>query len=93
MPKDAEIPIGVVPVIPNLVVEVRSPNDTWTEAIGKVIDYLKVGVPIVLFIDPGTRSVSVCGEPFGQRMLGFSDTLTIPEVLPGFSVPVAALFA
>lgn len=93
LPKDAEIPAGVLPVTPNLVVEVRSPSDTWTRAFGKVFEYVEAGVPIVVYIDPGNRTVSVCGEPFGQRIFGHADTLTIPEVLPGFSVPVSALFA
>lgn len=93
LPRDAEIPAGVLPVTPNLVVEVRSPTDTWTQAFGKVFDSIEAGVPIVVYVDPGNRTVSVCGEPFGQRIYGHTDTLTIPEVLPGFSVQVAALFA
>lgn len=93
LPKDAEIPAGVLPVTPNLVVEVRSPSDTWTRAFGKVFEYIEAGVSVVVYIDPGDRTVSVCGEPFGQRIFGHADTLTIPEVLPGFAVPVAALFA
>ena len=40
LPKDAEIPYGLVPVTPNLVVEVRSPSDTWTQVFGKIADYL-----------------------------------------------------
>jgi Uma2 family endonuclease len=92
LPKDAEIPEGVLPVTPNLVVEVRSPSDTWTQAIGKVVDYLKAGIPVVVFIDPNTKTASVCVEPFGQQMFGPEDTLTIPEVLPGLAVPVAKFF-
>ena len=90
--KGAEVPDGVLPVVPDLVVEVRSPSDTWTNAIGKVVDYLNAGVPVVVFVDPNTSSASVCGEPFGQRLFGTDDTLTLPEVLPGFSVPVKKLF-
>ncbi len=89
--KDAEVPAGVLSVTPNLIVEVRSPTDTWMQAIGKVVDYLDAGVPIVVYIDPGTRTVTV-SDPVNQRVLGLADTLTIPEVLPGFSVPVARLF-
>jgi Uma2 family endonuclease len=90
--KGAEVPAGILPVIPDLVIEVRSPFDTWTQVFTKIVDYLAAGVPIAVFIDPATRSASVCGEPFGQRMFGPADTLTLPEVLPGFSVPVAKFF-
>ena len=92
LPKEVEVPTGTVMVIPNLVVEVRSPFDTWMMSFGKVVDYIAAGVPVVLFIDPGTKTASVCGEPFGQRMFGAADTLTLPEVLPGFELSVAKLF-
>src|SRR5581483_4532468 len=87
MPKDAEIPVGTITVIPDIVFEVRSPSDTWTAAIGKVVDYLDAGVRVVVLLDPDTRTASVCGKDFWQRMMNATDTLTIPEVLPGFSVP------
>lgn len=92
LPKDAEVPVGTVMVVPNLVVEVRSPTDDWTTAIGKVVDYLGAGVPVVLLLDPATRTASVCGREFWQRMFNAADTLTLPEVLPGFEVPVAKFF-
>jgi Uma2 family endonuclease len=92
LPKDAEVPDGVLPVTPNLVVEVRSPTDTWTKVFGKVVDYLGVGVPVVLLIDPNTRTASVYGEPFGQRTFNSTETLTIPEVLPGFAAEVKKFF-
>jgi Uma2 family endonuclease len=94
LPKDAEIPAGVLAVAPNLVVEVRSPFDTWAEVFVKVGEYLGVGVTAVVVIDPNTVTASVYrSDPANpQRMFGHADVLTIPEVLPGFSVPVAALF-
>jgi Uma2 family endonuclease len=92
LPKDADVPVGTVAVVPNLVIEVRSPTDTWTQVFGKVVDYLAIGVPVAVLIDSPTRTVSVYGEAFGQRMFGHADILTFPEVLPGFSVPVAKFF-
>ena len=93
LPKDAEIPTGTVFVVPNLVVEVRSPTDLWTDLVGKVFDYLKIGVPAVLVLDPLSRTASVCTPAFEQRTFGPEDELTLPEVLPGFAVRVAELFA
>jgi Uma2 family endonuclease len=92
LPREAEIPDGVIPVTPTLVVEVRSPSDTWTAAFGKVVDYLGAGVPVVLLIDPRTRTATVYGEEFGQRTFGPGETLELPEILPGFNTPVADLF-
>lgn len=93
LPKSAEIPVGILPVTPNLVVEVRSPSDTWTHVFTKIANYLGAGVPVAVLVDPETRTVSAYGDAIGQRILGANDTLTLPEVLPGFSVPVAALFS
>ena len=90
--RDAETPIGVVAVTPNLVVEVRSPTDTWTAVFGKVADYLKARVPVVVLLDPQTKTVSVYGDAIGQQIHGVADTLTLPDVLPGFAVPVRAFF-
>jgi Uma2 family endonuclease len=91
--RDAEIPAGILPVTPNLVVEVRSPFDTWTQVFSKIVDYLAAGVAVAVLIDPITRTASVYGDAIGQRIHGPADALTLPEVLPGFSVPVVALFA
>lgn len=90
--KDAEVPAGVLSATPNLVFEVRSPLDTWTTAIGKVVDYLNARGSAVVLLDPDTRTASVCGKDFWQRTFHATDPLTIPEVLPGFAVPVAKLF-
>lgn len=92
LPKDAEVPDSVVPVTPELVVEVRSPSDTWTDAIAKVLDYLRAGVPAVVVLDPKTKSASVFRPAARQDVFEADESLTLPDVLPGFAVPVAALF-
>jgi Uma2 family endonuclease len=91
--KDANIPDGILPVTPELVVEVRSPTDRWTDAIAKMIDYIRAGVPVVIILDPKTRSASVFRDQDRQDVFEADKELTLPDVLPGFSVSVAALFA
>jgi Uma2 family endonuclease len=93
--KDATIPVGVIPACPELVVEVRSPSDTWAQIFRKVGDYLDVGVSVVVVLDPDTQTASTYRSDIAnpQQIFGPADTLALPDVLPGFSVPVAALFA
>lgn len=93
--KDAAIPAGILPATPNLVVEVRSPRDTWAYIFRKVGDYLGVGVPVVLVLDPERSTASTYRSDITnpQQIFLATDTLTLPDVLPGFSVSVAALFA
>ncbi len=78
--------------LPDGVIEVRSPSDLWTDALGKMLDYLRVGVPVVVILDPKTESASVYRPGARQQIFEKDQTLTLPDVLPGFEVPVACLF-
>jgi Uma2 family endonuclease len=79
-------------VPPDLVLEVRSPTDRWNAVFIKVGEYLRAGVKVVLVVDPGSRTVSAYRDDGGQQTFRDTDELTIPDVLPGFAVPVARLF-
>lgn len=91
--KDAEVPDGVIPVTPELVVEVRSPSDTWVDVMSKALDYLRAGVSVVVVIDSKSRTASVYRSSADQETFAADQSLVLPDVLPGFAVPVAALFA
>lgn len=86
------VPDGVLDVIPELAVEVVSPTNLWTELFGKVEEYLSAGVKAVVILDPKTETASVYRPGVNQHVFRRADTLTVPDVLPGFSVPVAKLF-
>jgi Uma2 family endonuclease len=86
------VPDGVLDVIPELVVEVVSPSDLWTELLGKAEEYLTAGVKVVVILDPKTETASVYRPGVNQNVFRRADTLSVPDVLPGFSVPVAKLF-
>ena len=86
------LPKGYVPVVPDIVLETRSPNDAKRKVAEKVEDWLASGVRLVWELDPQTRTLTVhrLNQPF--YALGEGDTLTGEEVLPGFSLPLARLF-
>ncbi len=86
------LPRGVLRAAPELVVEVRSPTDLWTELFAKVEAYLAAGVSVVVLLDPGRRMVAVLRPGIVQTDLTDADTLALPDILPGFSVTVARLF-
>ncbi len=86
------IPEGVIQAIPQLVAEVRSPSNTWTDIFGKIGDYLKRGVTAVLVLDPDGMTASVYRGSNGQEVFHAGDTLELPDVLPGFAVPVKQFF-
>jgi len=91
LPK-GRVPDGLQPNIPDLVIEVHSPSDRWTKVFTKVVEYLEAGVRVVVVLDPATATASVYRADELQQIFDNGDTLTIPDVLPGFSVPVKQFF-
>lgn len=89
---EGPVPDGLLPVVPELVVEVRSPTDRWTQMFAKVVEYLSAGVCVVVILDPNSATASVYRADELQQIFHNSDPLTLPDVLPGFSVPVEHLF-
>lgn len=87
-----EVPSGLTPLPPELVVEVVSPTDRWSQIFVKIGDYLQAGVSAVVVLDPKTATASVYRADEIQQVLDNGDELTIPDVLPGFSVPVKRFF-
>jgi Uma2 family endonuclease len=85
-------PEGYLETIPELVVEVRSKNDTGPEVAAKVQEYLAAGVLLVWVLDPDGPTVTAhrLGQP--ERVFAAADTLACDDLLPGFAVPVARLF-
>jgi Uma2 family endonuclease len=90
--KDLPRPKG--PVVPpiELVVEVKSPSDTILEMTNKATEYLAAGVKVVMVLDPETESAAVYrADEFPHRFHN-GDSVVLPDILPGFSVPVAKFF-
>jgi Uma2 family endonuclease len=92
LPKGQPVPVGFHSLAPDLIVEVKSPTDRWVDVFAKIVEYLRAGTRVVVLLDPGKSNVSVYRDDF-QDILGVTDTLTLPDVLPGFSVAVQRLFA
>jgi Uma2 family endonuclease len=83
---------GYLETIPELVVEVRSPNDTGPEVQAKVDEYLAAGVRVVWIADPENQTVIADRANQTAQAFGPTDTLTVPDVIPGFQFPVCDLF-
>ena len=81
------------PVSPDLVVEVRSPSDRSGEIAKKVELYQRVGVPLIWWVDPERRTVTVHRDEQPGVELGEEDELDGGDVLPGLRLPVAEIFA
>jgi Uma2 family endonuclease len=78
---------------PDLVVEVASPSQTGPSIEEKTIVYLAAGVQLVWIIDPAHRLVRVMRAEGTQQVLFERDLLDGEDILPGFHIEVARLFA
>ena len=85
-------PEGYLETLPDLVVEVRSKNDTLAEMQRKTEDYLTAGVRVVWVVDPIHRRVTAHRREQQPQVFGEADTLTIEDVIPGFQMAVRDVF-
>ncbi|HUG60266.1 MAG TPA: Uma2 family endonuclease [Methylomirabilota bacterium] len=83
---------GIMPLAPELAVEVVSPNDRRSDLMVKVEQYERAGVPLIWLVDERRRSVEVRAIGHPSRMLRESDLLDGGEVVPEFQLPVADIF-
>jgi Uma2 family endonuclease len=83
---------GYLETIPELVVEVRSKNDTDAEIQKKVSDYLAAGVRVVWVAEPAARIVTAYRVGQAPQLIGESETLTAEDIIPGFRLAVRDVF-
>lgn len=83
---------GAVKGMPDLAVEIKSPNNTIIELRDKARFYLENGCRMVWIIYPEKQLVEV--YPLGQdiEILMYGDTINAADVLPGFELTVDTLF-
>jgi len=91
LPKERSLD-GYGPEIPELVFEVLSPSDRWSNVLEKVAEYLNAGVLAVALLDPESLEAHVYRNETSPVVLGADDALTFPDILPGFRVIVGRLF-
>ena len=94
----ARVPAGAlsekfVEFPPDLAVEVLSPEDTAREVLRKVEEYLSAAVSLVWVVDPGTQTVTVYHSLQDVKILSAGQELDGAEVVPGFKIAVAEIFA
>jgi Uma2 family endonuclease len=81
------LPSRCLDVVPELIVEVRSPSDRWSELYTKAGEYTNAGVSIVVVLDDQDQTASIFTAD-GVKVAPCDADLSLTEVLPGFSVPV-----
>ena len=83
---------GYAEVVPDLVVEVVSPNNSLREVNDKALMWLSYGARLVWVVNPDTRSVNVYLPGSVATTLKENDTLEGLDTLPGFTCAVGDVF-
>jgi Uma2 family endonuclease len=79
-------------IVPDLVIEVISANDLYSDVDAKVDRYLEDGVQTVWVVDQKRKVLKVQRQDF-SKTLHLDDVLTGEEIIPGFAIVVKTIFS
>jgi Uma2 family endonuclease len=79
-------------IVPDLAVEIVSPNDSFSELQEKVDEYIERGVTLIWIFDPQKKRVHVYRDD-RHTALAQADTLSGEDVLPGLDVRLVEVFS
>lgn len=80
------------PVLPELVIEIISPGQSFSEVTQKATDYLLAGVSRVWVVDNQAQSITVFGANELPQIFGINDIIS-DVLLPGLAIALDDLFA
>lgn len=80
-------------LVPDLMVEVKSKSDRIRPLEEKILQFLALGTQVGMLVDPDKETVTIYyRNDINPVILGNEDAIAIPELLPGWSVPVLELW-
>ncbi|HEV3199109.1 MAG TPA: Uma2 family endonuclease [Bryobacteraceae bacterium] len=83
----------VVTDVPAVVVEIKSPKDTFDEIVDRCFEYEKLGVPNILVVDPDNKRAWLFQHGNLQLLSGLSTPLNLPRQQLTIDFPFAEMFA
>lgn len=87
-----KLPTGHLTIVPDLAVEVVSPNDTVYDLNPKLRDYRAANFPLVWVVYPDTQEVQIYRGDQRAEFLGVDQQIEGDSALPGFSCGVREFF-
>lgn len=82
--KAERVPDGFSDLVPDLAVEVLTPDDRARAVLDKVGEYLQAGVRLVLVVDPKRERAAVYRSLTDVTNLRPEDVVDVGQVVPGF---------
>ena len=86
-------PRSFAAIVPDLMVEVKSPSDSVKKLRDKIQDFLKLGTRVGIFINSENQTVEVYRTRQLPEILRDGDVLTLPDLLPGWEVRISDLWS
>jgi Uma2 family endonuclease len=80
-------------LVPDLMFEIKSKTDNLTKLRQKIQEFLELGTKVGVLVDPRTRTMEVYRPNQVMVVLGDQDLLEVPELLPGWQLPVVEIWA
>jgi len=84
--------IGLIPLVPDFVVELRSETDSLSEAQKKMRDYQQVKVRMGLLIDPKKKRVEIYRPGQEVEILEAPTSIDCNEVMPEFILDMSRIW-
>jgi Uma2 family endonuclease len=84
--------VSVWDLVPDLAIEVVSPTNSAADVQRKIHEYFEAGVSGVWVIYPSQKNIYVYTSPTQIQVLQLGDLLSGGDLIPGFSLPLSALF-
>lgn len=80
-------------LLPDLTFEVKSKTDSMDKLRAKIQEFLRLGTLVGVLVDPRSRTMEVHRLDQSVIVLQDGDILTVPELLPGWELVVADIWA
>ncbi len=80
-------------LVPDLIFEVRSKTDDLDKLRAKIRQFLDLGTTVGALVDYRTQTIEVYHDQAEPVMLQNGDRFTVPDLLPGWEMEVASIWA
>ena len=84
--------VGLIPVVPDFVIELRSATDSLSETQTKMREYQRLGVRFGLLVNPQGRKVEIYRSGQEPEILEDPISIDCSEVMPGFILSLSSIF-
>jgi Uma2 family endonuclease len=84
--------IGLIPIVPDFVIELRSATDSLSAPKTKMEQYQRVGVRMGLLVDPKNKQVEIYRSGHEPEILANPLSIDCNEVMPGFILDMSKVW-